>query len=356
MKAKDISIPMEKQYNPIPSRERIVVTKVNKFFKEKSFKKDNEPIDNWAKIYPKISDEKIRKRLEHSTNCVFVIHDSDKGLINTEFLKNIFASNTNRKYAIVRKKYYNDEYGKIFNHTFLVEKKDNDDKIKIYDSWYLTNKRACFDKCFDANIEDNCEFSMTTAQHFKKDNEPIDNWAKGYPGISDEKIREWLGHSTDCVFVIHDSNEGLIDTKFLKNIFASNTKRKYAIVRKKYYNYEENRKVNHTFLVEKKDDDGIKIYDSWYLTNKRAYFDKCFNANIEDNCEFSMTTAQQDKKQGVCALFALGTYLSLRSGQIKNLSKILKHFNHKINIIETNEIKKRAKWQQNPRFGLGLRY
>lgn len=227
MKAKDISIPMEKQYNPIPSRERIVVTKVNKFFKEKSFKKDNEPIDNWAKIYPKISDEKIRKRLEHSTNCVFVIHDSDKGLINTEFLKNIFASNTNRKYAIIRKKYYN-ECRKEFNHTFLVEKKDNDDKIKIYDSWYLTNKRACFDKCFDANIE--------------------------------------------------------------------------------------------------------------------------------DNCEFSMTIAQQHKAQGVCALFALGTYLSLRSGQIKNLSKILKHFNYKISIIETNEIKKRAKWQQNPRFGLGLRY
>ncbi len=228
MKAKHISIPMEKQYNPIPNREQIVITKVKKFFEEKSFKKDNEPIDNWAKGYPKISDKKIREWLGDSTDCVFVIHDSNKGPINTEFLKNIFASNKNKKYAIVRKKYYNDEYGKIFNHTFLVEKKDDDNKIKIY--------------------------------------------------------------------------------------------------------------------------------DSWYLTNKRAYFDKCFDANIENNCEFSTTTAQQHKAQGVCALFALGTYLSLRSGQIKNLSKILKHFNYKISIIETNEIKKRAKWQQNPRFGLGLRY
>lgn len=194
---------------------------------------------------------------------------------------------------------------------------------------------------------------------FKKDNKPIDNWAEGYPDITDNKIREWLRNSTDCVFVIHDSDKGLINTKFLKNIFASNKNKKYAIVRKKYRD-DYNKVFNHTFLVEKEDNDKIKIYDSWYLTNKEFYFNKCFDADIEDNCEFSMTTAQQDEKQGVCALFALATYLSLRSGQIKKLSEILKGFNHKINIIENDEIKKTEKRQKNPRFGLwsglGLRY
>lgn len=179
---------------------------------------------------------------------------------------------------------------------------------------------------------------------FKKD-EKIDNWAEGYPSISDEKIREWLGHNKDCVFKIHNSDEGPIKTKFLEDIFASDENKKYAIVRKRYCdNY--GKIFNHTFLVEKKDDGEIKICDSWYLTNKSVYFSKCFDENVEDNCEFSTTTVQQDKGQGVCALFALATYLSLRSGQIKKLSEILKNFNDKINIIKPNTIKKEAKHQQ----------
>ena len=179
---------------------------------------------------------------------------------------------------------------------------------------------------------------------FKK-NKQIDNWADGYPSISDKKIREWLGQKNDCVFVIHNSNEGPINTKFLKDIFASDENKKYAIVRKRYYDDDE-KIFNHTFLVEKKDDGKIKIYDSWYLTNKSVYFNKCFDENVEDNCEFSTTTVQQDKGQGVYALFALATYLSLRSGQIKKLSKILQKFNDKINIIKPNTIKKEAKKQQ----------
>lgn len=181
-----------------------------------------------------------------------------------------------------------------------------------------------------------------------KKGEQIDNFADGYPSIKDEKIIELLGHNTDCVFVIHDSNAGPINTGFLRNIFTPDENIKYAIVRKRYYN---NYGVifNHTFLVEKKDNGKIKIYDSWYLTNKSVYFNKCFDSNIEDNCEFSTTTVQQHKSQGVCALFALATYLSLRSGQIKRLSEILKNFNDKITVIKPNIIKKEAKQQQRDR-------
>ena len=168
-------------------------------------------------------------------------------------------------------------------------------------------------------------------------------WNGGFPCIRLDDIEKIIGHKNkDCSVVEHGADEGPLTGAILDEYLKNHP---YAIVRKYYHPlYEPEKVVNHTFLIAKivkEDGEEKKIYDSWYFTNNKSksksesdseYFSKCFDEDVEKEYNFSKTGFQQDKNQGVCAIFALATYFAIKTQKFKKLEEILKRINEEIRV------------------------